>query len=246
MLTATTAALAGVIFLAYGVQTASGFGAALVAVTLGAHLIAVGDLVMLVLMLSIGQCGYIAVRYRVSIDWPFLIRWVAPFMGAGTAIGAYAAGHIDSSSLRRILALLILSLSVIEIHASVRRRGGPARPIGPMTAALGLVGAGLMHGVYATGGPPLVYIMGRRSLDKDTFRSTITVVWLALNIGLVSYHAVAGHLTREHGEMLAVLAPAMMLGLLAGERLFSRIGGPRFMQLVFALLAVAAVGLLLR
>jgi hypothetical protein len=103
-----------------------------------------------------------------------------------------------------------------------------------------------MHGVYATGGPLLVYTMGRRSLDKDTFRSTITVVWLALNIGLVSYHATAGHLSRQHGEMLAVLAPVMMLGLIAGERVFVRIGSPRFMQLVFSLLAIAALGLLLR
>jgi hypothetical protein len=246
MVTATTAALAGIIFLAYGVQTASGFGAALIALTLGAHLIAIGDLVILVLVLSIGQCAYIAVRYRVSIDWPFLLCWVAPFMGAGTAAGAYAAGFIDSSSLRRILGALILMLSIIELYASARRRGGPPRSIGPITAALALLGAGLMHGVYATGGPLLVYTMGRRSLDKDTFRSTITVVWLALNIGLVSYHATAGHLSRQHGEMLAVLAPVMMLGLIAGERVFVRIGSPRFMQLVFSLLAIAALGLLLR
>ena len=244
MLTATTAVLAGIIFIGYGVQTATGFGAGLISLTLGAHVVGVGDLVLLVLMLSLGQCGYIAVRYRGSIHWRFLGGWVAPFMGAGTAAGVYAAGFIDASSLPVILGWLILGLSLVELYASLRRRDLSPRPIGAPAAAAALFGAGVMHGVYAMGGPLLVYTMGRRALDKEIFRSTITVVWLVLNIGLVGYYASAGRVTGEHLEQLGPLIPAMILGVVAGEHLFARLRGPRFTQLVFALLAVAAVALL--
>lgn len=246
MLTATTAALAGIVFLAYGVQTATGFGAALISLTLGAHLMAVGDLVLLILSLSLLQCGYIAIRYHGSIDWSFLLRWIGPFMGGGTAVGAYVSGYIDSSNLRRILGAMILTLSLIELYTSLRRRGSPARRLGPVGSALGLASAGLMHGVYAVGGPLLVYTMGRRNLDKETFRSTITVVWLVMNLGLVVFHAIAGHFTAELTGTLVALVPVVIVSVIAGERMFSLIGGPRFLQVVFGLLAIAALGLLLR
>lgn len=246
MLTATTAALAGIIFLAYGVQTATGFGAALISVTLGAHIAGVGDIVLYVLALSLVQCGYIAVRYRGAIDWSLLLKWIMPVMGAGTAVGAYVAGYLDSETLRRILGGLILVLSLAELVSSIRRRDKPAKPISPPATASGLFGAGLMHGVYAAGGPLLVYTMGRRNLDKSTFRTTITMVWVVLNIGLVAYHGVIGSYRREILETLPLLAPAMIGGVVAGELVFRRIEGPRFMQLVFGLLAVAACALLFR
>jgi hypothetical protein len=245
-LTATTAALVAVFFIAYGVQTATGFGAALVSVTLGAQLAPVTDVVLLVLALSLGQCGYIALRYRGSIDWSFLVRWVVPVMGAGAAAGAYLAGHLDGGLLRRILGGLILALSVIELAASVRRKATPARPISAPVTAVGLVGAGLMHGAYAIGGPPLVYVMVRRGFDKATFRTTITVIWLGLNVALVAYHGAVGRYTPELLGTMALLVPAVIGGVIAGEIFFRRIDGPRFMQAVFALLAVAALGLLLR
>ena len=246
MLTATTAALVGVIFAAYGVQTATGFGAALIGVTLGAQFAPVNDVVLLILSLSLGQCGYIALRYRGTIDWSFLLRWVAPAMGAGTAIGAYVSGYLDGSALRRVLGAMILVLSLIELISSIRRKSGKPKPISKPTTGVALIGAGLMHGVYATGGPLLVYAMGRRDLDKETFRSTITVVWLVLNIGLVAYHAAAGNYRRELVESLGLLVPAMIAGTVAGEYFFRKIEGPRFMQVVFALLAAAAVALLVR
>ena len=246
MLTATTAALAAVIFVAYGVQTATGFGAALISVTLGAHIAGVADIVLLILALSLVQCGYIAVRYRGAIDWRLLGRWIIPVMGAGTAIGAYIAGYLDSETLRRVLGGLILVLSLAELFASIRRAHAPAKPITAPATAAGLLGAGLMHGVYAAGGPLLVYTVGRRNLDKAAFRTTITTVWLILNLALVAYHGAVGNYRPDLLKVLALVAPAMLLGVVAGELVFRRIEGPRFMQVVFALLAAAACGLLLR
>jgi hypothetical protein len=48
------------------------------------------------------------------------------------------------------------------------------------------MGAGLVHGMYTTGGPLLVYALGREGLSKHVFRSTVTAVWLVFNVGLRS------------------------------------------------------------
>ena len=74
--TTIIAALAAIAFAAFGVQTVTGFGSMLVAVTLGAHLVDIPTLLMLFLPLSLIQCGYVGVRYRAGIDWRLLLAMI--------------------------------------------------------------------------------------------------------------------------------------------------------------------------
>ena len=64
----TTLALAVLVAVAYGVQTTAGFGAGLILVTIGAHLLPIPELLALILPLSILQTGWVSVRSRQSID----------------------------------------------------------------------------------------------------------------------------------------------------------------------------------
>jgi uncharacterized protein len=230
----------------YAVQTITGFGAVVVTVTIGAQVMEIRELVLLVLPLSIAQCSYIALRYRSVIDWSLLARWIIPFMGAGTMAGAALSGHLPEQVLRRILAGLILVLALFELAVMLRPAAGPRGTLGGGGRAAGLLGAGLMHGLYATGGPLLVYTIGRSDLEKSALRSTLMVIWLVLNIGLVSYFAVDGRYGLPQLEGLALLAPALVVGMVAGERLHHRLDGRKFRIAVFAMLALAAAILLAR
>lgn len=239
------AALAAIVVLAYAVQTATGFGAVVVSVTVGAHLMEIPELLLLLLPLSLLQTSYVAGRYRRDIDWRLLCRWIIPVMGAGTAAGAALAGQLGGDLLRRLLASLIMVLSIFELVA-LSRRDLAARPLGPVGTVVGLIGAGLMHGIYGTGGPLLTYTIGRRGLGKAAFRATVTLVWIFLNVGLVSYFLIDGRYRPGHVLELALLVPAVAAGTIAGELVFARLGGRRFNQIVFGLLAAAAFTLLVR
>jgi uncharacterized membrane protein YfcA len=239
-------AIFGIAFLAYAIQTATGFGSVLVAITLGAHLLSIPELLLLILPLSLMQCSYIAVRYRGDIDWRLLLRWIVPVMGVGTALGAFVARDLSGDWLKRILAGLVLLLSVVELAALAGwlRRSG--RPLGPLGRVLGMLGAGLMHGIYAAGGPLLVYTIGRTGIDKGAFRSTITLVWLILNVGLLSYFAVDGRFGEHHLVEIGILIPAVAIGVVVGDRLHHRLEGDRFRVVLYLMLALAALSLLLR
>ena len=79
-----------------------------------------------------------------------------------------------------------------------------ARPAGKPLAKwlqwsmLGL--GGFVHGLFGTGGPMIVYVVRRRLADKRAFRSTLAVLWLVLNIGLLSKFALAGWSDALHPE----------------------------------------------
>lgn len=244
-MTPLVALFGAIIFAAYGVQTATGFGAGIVAVTLGAQLMDIREILLYLLPLSLLQCGYVASRNRAAIDWPLLGRWIIPVMGGGTVAGAVLASDIGGDTLRRVLAALILVLSLYEL-AALSRKDLVRRPIGAAGTFGGLVGAGLMHGIYGCGGPLLSYTVGRRGLDKASFRSTITVVWILLNIFLIAYFFADGRYRSEHATGIALLVPFVVAGVAAGELAFRRLGGRRFNQIIFALLALAALSLLIR
>ena len=166
-------------------------------------------------------------------------------MGTGTVIGAALSGVVSGDQLRKALAVLILTLSVFELY----RLSKPAledRPLGAPATAGGILGAGLMHGLYATGGPLLVYTIGRRVPDKAIFRSTLTVVWLLLNSALITYFVIDDRYTTGHLGNIAYLVGPVIIGIAIGERLHRALGGRRFRQLIFGMLAIAATALLVR
>ena len=240
----TTLALAVLVAVAYGVQTTAGFGAGLILVTIGAHLLPIPELLALILPLSILQTGWVSVRSRQSIDWSVLLRRVLPFMGAGVVLGyALATRLAGMSVLKQVLGVFVILLALRELHhvfRPVASRGG-----GRIASAIAIFGGGIMHGLYATGGPLLVYGLGREALDRQRFRATITVVWLIFNIGLVGTFAAEGRYTPATLRTLGWLAAGLPLGILAGERLFSVVSERSFRILIFGMLALAGAPLAL-
>ena len=234
-----------VVFAGYAVQTVAGFGSMLVCVTLGAHLIGIRELVTLAVPLSLLQTGYITIRHRDGVDQKLLFMRVLPLMGLGTVIAAVAFSGFEGAWLRYAFAVMILVLAARELYKMRWGAGLDAPP--PKAASFAAIfGAGLIHGIYATGGPLLVYAIGREGLDKHRFRSTLSAVWLALGIVLLVTFVIEGRYDASTGMDILVLLPAAPLGILVGEKLHHRVDEKRFKAGIWILLIVAAASLLLR
>ncbi len=117
-----------VVFLAFLVEAALGFGATVVAVALGAFLVPIPELLAAFVPLNIVLSAYLAVRYRRDIHWRLLMLRIVPLMVAGIPVG------------------------------------------------LLLLGWGVVHGAFATGGPMAVFVSGRVLTDKGRFRSTLSTL----------------------------------------------------------------------
>lgn len=238
---------AGIIILAYAVQNAVGFGALLVCITLGSHLLEIRDIITMALPLSMLQSGWIVWRDRATIDRELLLRRILPLMVVGVALGFFASRELGATDLRTAFAALVIVLAVRELWMMFR--AGDADEHGPPPRVLSIAaifGAGLVHGLYATGGPLLVYAVGREGLDKQRFRSTLSAVWVGLNTLLISGFVLEGRYTPDTGLNMVVLVVALPFGVLAGELIHRRIPERPFKATVFGLLIVAAVSLLFR
>ena len=103
-----------IVLTAFAVQTVSGFGAMIVALALGSHLVEIQVLIAWIIPLSMVSCGYIAIRYRGHIEWRVIGLWILPWMGAGVAIGMAAKHVLASSALQMGFALITCPLRRIS------------------------------------------------------------------------------------------------------------------------------------
>ncbi len=235
-----------VVLTAYAVQTMIGFGSVILCVTLGALLMPLPQVLALAVPVSLLQTGYIIARHRSAIRFRLLLLEVLPLMVAGAALSIWLLGDLKAPWLRPAFGGLVLALSLRELWTRLRPQASSGGDVSKVAQTGALFGAGVVHGLFATGGPLLVYAIGRRKLSKGEFRSTVTAVWFVLNLALVVVYFRAGRLGGDMVAPLLTLVPAVGAGIVAGEALHHRIDEERFRVVLFVLLAVAAIALILR
>jgi hypothetical protein len=89
-----------------------------------------------------------------------------------------------------------------------------------------------------------VYVTGRVLSDKGAFRSTLSALWLLLNLVLITSYLIEGLLGAESLRLTGILAVPLALGLLSGDLLHHRVDAQMFRTMVYVLLAIAGVLLL--
>ena len=235
--------LAAVVFLSYTTQAMTGFGSTVMALTLGAHFYPISYLVPVVVALNLPQCIYMVRKHREHVDRDLLVRGILPWMGLGVVAGLSFAGLLQGLLLKRLFGLLVSAFAACELLRllSGREDGPPMRL--PVLRAW-LAAAGVVHGVYASGGPLLTYALSRTKRDKAVFRSTLMSVWLVFNLVLQAAFMVKGRWTAEVGRGALMLLPLLPAGILAGEWLHRRVPERGFRYAVQVLLIVSGAGLL--
>jgi uncharacterized membrane protein YfcA len=242
---ATSLLLLAVVFLAFTVEASLGFGATLISVTLGMFLVRVNELLPAYVPVNMLLSLYLAIRYRRAIAWGFLFRRVVPLMALGLPLGLWGSSRLDASVLTRIFGAFVIVLSALELRKA--RSDAPHLDAGlrPFDALVLFVG-GAVHGAFGTGGPMAVYVAGRSLTDKATFRASLSLLWVVLNLALVATYAARGEIGAQSLTRSAGFVIALVLGIVAGEKLHHRVPAERFRSLVFLMLLIAGSVLLLR
>ncbi|WP_121257503.1 sulfite exporter TauE/SafE family protein [Nocardioides ferulae] len=233
--------VAGFVLVAYTVEAVTGFGSIVIAVSLGALVLPVADLLPVLVPLNVLMTSFLVTRHRRHVDRPTLVRRILPLMLAGMLVGYLAAPHLPAGSLRMVLGALVLWFALRELGRWLRRV--EPRRHGPWLTRSLIVGAGVSHGLVASGGPLLVAGLAGTTLGKAALRATLLTVWLLLNTTLTVLFALAGSLLPALPRVLA-LTPVLVVGLVAGEVLHRRLDEQVFRRVVHLLLAGTGVALL--
>lgn len=238
--------VAAVVLLASSVQSALGFGASVIVVSLGALRVPIATLLPALVPISCLSTACVVLLDRAHVDRRLLLARILPIMAPGVVVGALLAERLADDVARRVYGALIVLLAAHALWRLARSRAAtlassPSRPAGG--GAGFIAAAGLVHGVFATGGPLLVYAVDRLGLGPRTFRATLAGVWLTLNLLLTASFALRGRLSVESATASLTLVPALLAGLAIGHRVHTRLEPRTLRALVLGLLLVAGATL---
>jgi hypothetical protein len=180
--------------------------------------------------------------YRAHTQWRYLWK-LLPWTAAGVVLGYFALGRISDQTARILIGVIIVSLSILGgwrkyLHAHTEETMGTWH--WALAAALGVT-AGFITLVANAAGPLMAIYFVAMRLPKMQFVGTAAVFFMVLNLFKVPFMVDLGLITAQSFKFNLMLAPAVLLGALAGRWLLIRINQQLFENLVLALSAIAGV-----
>ncbi len=228
------------------VEAVAGFGGTILALSIGARWFGIEQLLAWFLPLNLGLSTVLAWRGKGAIAGSLLVRRILPMILVGVGLGTWLSLHIDAERARGVFAGLVILVALVELATTFRRTvAPPATAMRPAVQGGLLLGAGVVHGVFATGGPLAVAVIGRMLPTKAALRSTLAVMWFVLNIIVCTRLNRRGQLDGASLWDSLHLVPAMAAGMLAGDLVHRRVAEASFRKVVAVLLLVTG-GLLLQ
>lgn len=225
------------VLVAYTIEAITGFGSLVISLALGALLLPVPELLPVLVPLNVLMSGFLTWRNRQHIDRALLLKVILPLMLGGTLLGYLLQNGLADNLLKLLLGLLIVWFACRESWRLWR--GTSVQPHSRWLNRVLTLGAGISHGLFASGGPLLVYAMAGTTLDKQRLRASMLCVWFTLNSSLTLLLWAQGRLAQ--GQQLLWFIPLLVIGVLVGEYLHHRVNEQRFRQMVYGLLAVTGV-----
>jgi uncharacterized membrane protein YfcA len=235
---------AGIVGLAFAAEATIGFGATVIALALAIHLYPLGELLPVFVPLGLCLSSWLALRGRAHVDRRLLLRRILPWMGLGLVIGLLVFERASQDFLRRAFGVFVMALAALELRR-LARESAPPRELPAPAAAAAMLGAGVMHGMFSTGGPLLVWALGKSIPEKRAFRSTLSCVWLVLGSALTTAYALGGRIDGNTLRATGTLLPVLAVAIAAGEWAHHRLDERRFRVLVYALLLATGASALL-
>jgi len=218
-------------------QSATGFGFALIAAPLVFATVEPQEAVglMIVLSLEMNLLTLLGERRRPQPAWRDCLV-ILGFSLPGAVAGVYVLRALDPVALQ-------IAVSVGVIATLIVRRVASGHHLPAWGASVsGFVAGGLTTSTTTAGPPLLVYLLGR-DLDAAGLRDSLTACFLGLNVMGALALLVTGTTGAVPGALLlAILVPVVAIGQIAGRPLFHALADTdAFEPTVTAILLVSIV-----
>jgi len=176
-------------------------------------------------------------------------------MAAGIVGGILIRGMLAGREqmLYRILGIFVILLSIQGLAKQLQIPGSTQRQKDVLIQThdtpllyLLLAAAGIIHGIFVSGGPLLIGYLTRKVRDKVSFRATISTIWIFLN-SLILFDDIRAGLWDLHLVSIQLLSvPFMLAGMFIGGKLYAIMSQKLFMVITYILLLISGASLLMK
>lgn len=235
-----------IILLASGasfIQRTIGFGFGIFIMTALPFLMpSYGEAVTLSGLLSLTSATIVMVKYLKFVTWKRLLPIVASFIIFST-IAICLLDKIEGQAMRRILGitLILISLYFSFFKARLQKLIRPTKGWQYGTGAA----SGIMGGLFAMHGPPVVLYLIVSEPDKDHYMGMIQTYAVVTNITMLAVRAFNGYVTPAVGSSYIYSLIGLAIGVIAGNWAFKHIPNRLFTYIVYAYIGVSGLIILL-
>ncbi|MCA9918086.1 MAG: sulfite exporter TauE/SafE family protein [Anaerolineales bacterium] len=228
-----------IVFLAIFVQSASGFGLALVSMPLLVSAIGVTTATPLVALVGMTAEIFLLRRYWQALNFTAVKRLsIASVLGI--PLGVFVLRAVDGRIVALILGVVVTSYALYALF-------GPRLPQlrQPGWAyGFGFLG-GVLSGAYNTSGPPVIIYGTCRRWEPATFKGNLQAYFFINSLFTLTAHTLSGNFTAVVWQDYLWALPGIGLGLLLGRWVDGRIAPDKFRQGVLVLLILLGLRLII-
>lgn len=227
-----------VVFLANVIEGITGFAGTMLAMPAAIRLIGIEDarivlnIVAIVVSLSIAVTSYREMNKREVVK-------ISCFMIVGMLVGLLLMSLLPTAILTTLYGLFIIVVALRGLSA--QRQIELSKPV----LVIILILAGIIHGIFLSGGALLVLYVVNTLKDKTVIRGTLAPVWIVLNTVLLLQNIMAGQITLQIMKLSGICVIPVLLAIVLGNILHHAIRQESFIKLTYVLLIISGGTLLL-
>lgn len=234
-----------IILLSNIIQGITGFAGTLIAMPFLIMLVDLETAKQVLNVLGILGSLWIITKDYQYIDWQQLKK-ILTTMLIGLVVGITSYTILPKNILLLLFPLFVLFVGVKGLLSSLRAsQGSQPKSQSPWLNTLLLLSAGIIHGLFVSGGPLLVAYATKNIAGKYEFRATLSAVWIVLNTIILSQSIVVGAIDSTTVAYMGLAVIPLFMGIVIGGKLLKRMSLATFMLLSYGLLIVSGISLLL-
>jgi len=171
-----------IIFLTNVIQGITGFAGTILAMPPSLILVGYDVAKPILNVLGILAGVYVFVTQWKHVDWKQLKK-VVIVMAIGIFGGFFLKNALAGydAVLYKFLGIFVIFLAIHGFYSIYGQRQRDTKEKSSWKSMLLLIGAGIVHGMFVSGGPLLIGYLSNEIKEKTSFRATISTVWIILN-----------------------------------------------------------------
>lgn len=224
-----------VIFFANTIEAMTGFAGTMLAMPASMILLGVDEAKTMLNIVSLITCTAIVLSNRQHIDKQQFFK-ITGFMLLGVIIGLWLFTLLNIPLLMKLYALIIIIVALKNMFVKKN-----VRKLSHFAAISILISAGIIHGMFLSGGTLLIIYAMLALREKAVFRATLAAVWVALDSGILINQAIQGFVTPKILLLTAATIIPLMLAIALGNYLHKKIQQQHFLMLTYVLVLISGL-----
>lgn len=223
-----------VVFLSNIIQAITGFAGTMLAMPASMMLIGVEQAKVILNAMGFLSCLWIAIRNFSQINRKEFVK-ITGFMFVGMFVGMEIFKIAPLAFLLTGYAVFIILIALKKLFIKKEFQ------IPSQMMIVVLFAAGIIHGMFISGGSLLVIYAVIALKDKAEFRATLSAVWVLLNGSLMVTQIQGGVFTADVIRMTVFCVVPLAIAIFVGNKIYHRINQKAFLNMTYILLLLSGI-----